>query len=152
MDAHVQAFVFQQTFRIPLPRIGPYIWIIMDSKHIYQHLYNQHTMHLEMDIFGSWIFPITSCLISYLSFTFEFTFGSQRTWRNLLSVDFESTLNIHGCTHPIKWDRVLHLVFLEKGRDNMPIHSCKIPPTRLKNRWKNYIFHFPCDYIFLGSW
>jgi hypothetical protein len=75
------------------------LWIPNTFINTYTH---QHTMHLEMDIFGSWIFPIASCPISYLSFTFEFTFGSQRIWRNLLSVDFEGTLNIHGCTHPIK--------------------------------------------------
>jgi hypothetical protein len=36
LDAHVQAFVVQQVFRIPFPKIGSYIWIIMNSKHIYQ--------------------------------------------------------------------------------------------------------------------
>ncbi len=70
------------------------LWIPNTFINTYTH---QHTMHLEMDIFGSWIFPIASCLISSLNFTFEFTFGSQRTWRN-----FEGTLNIHGCTHPLK--------------------------------------------------
>jgi len=75
------------------------LWILNTFINTYTH---QHTMHLEMNIFGSWIFPIASCPISSLSFTFEFTFGSQRTWRNLQIVDFEGTLNIHGCTHPIK--------------------------------------------------
>jgi hypothetical protein len=68
LDARVQAFVVQQAFKIPLPKIGPYIWIIMDSKHIYQHLYT--STHNALRDGHLWFMNIPYSLLPNLIFEF----------------------------------------------------------------------------------
>jgi hypothetical protein len=58
--------------------------------------------------------------------------------------------------HPsYKIGRILWLLFLEKGKDNMTFYNYKILPLELRNKCENHTLHMPydlCMFRFMITW